>query len=65
MQKEKFRCCNASTVKALVQFYVFPFRTEAQFIDPDCGDKVDYVIVLLYLPIRVHRLAGRYDNLMP
>ncbi len=37
--------------------------SEAQFIVPDWGDKVDYVTGLLYGPDRLHRLAGRYDIL--
>jgi hypothetical protein len=40
--------------------------SEAQFIVPDWGDKVDYTIGLSYRPVRLHhRLAGRYDNTMP
>jgi hypothetical protein len=43
-----------------------PFGTPgAQFIVPDWGDKVDYGIGLLYRPVRLHRLAGRYVNPMP
>ncbi len=34
----------------------------ATFIVPDWGDKVDSNIGLSYLPARLHRLAGRYDN---
>jgi hypothetical protein len=39
-------------------------HTNAQFIVPDLGDKVDYGIVLSYRPVRLHRLAGRYNNRM-
>ncbi len=39
--------------------------TEAQFLVPDRRDKVDYGIEMPYGPARLHRLAGRYDNLMP
>jgi hypothetical protein len=35
---------------------------EAQFIVPDWGDKVDYGIGMSYRPVRLNRLAGRYDN---
>ncbi len=38
---------------------------EAQFIVPDFENKVDYGIGLSYRSVRLHRLAGRYDNLMP
>ncbi len=36
----------------------------AQFIDHDCGDKVDPGIGLSYRPARLDRL-GPYDNPMP
>jgi hypothetical protein len=38
---------------------------EAKFIFPDRGDKVNSGIGLSYRPARLHRLASRYDNLMP
>ncbi len=37
--------------------------TEAQFIVPVWGDKMDYSIGMSYWPVRLHRLADRYDNL--
>jgi hypothetical protein len=43
-------------------------NTEAQFIVPDWWDKVDYGmggIGLSYWPVRLHRLAGRYDKSVP
>ncbi len=33
--------------------------SEAQFIVPDRGDKVNYSIGLSHRPVRLHRLAGR------
>ncbi len=39
-----------------------PWTAEAQFIVPDWGDKVDFVLGLSYRPVRLHRLAGRNDN---
>jgi hypothetical protein len=41
---------------------VLALESEAQLIVPDWGDKVDYGIGLSYRPVRLHRLAGRYDN---
>jgi hypothetical protein len=38
--------------------------SEAQFIVPDWGDKVNFGIGLSYRSVRPHRLAGRYDNPM-
>ncbi len=38
--------------------------SEDQFILPYWENKVDYGIVLSYRPVRLHRLAGGYDNLM-
>ncbi len=38
-------------------------RSKTQFIVPDWGDKVDNGKELSYQPVRLHRLAGRYDNL--
>jgi hypothetical protein len=35
----------------------------AKFIVPDWGDKVDSGKGLSYRPAKLHRLAGRYDNL--
>jgi hypothetical protein len=40
-------------------------RPETQFIVPNWRDKVDYGIGLSYRKVRLHRLAGRYDNPMP
>jgi hypothetical protein len=37
----------------------------AEFIDPDCGDKVNFGMNLPYRPARHHGPAGRYDNSMP
>jgi hypothetical protein len=39
----------------------------AEFIVPHWGDKVDSGIGFFdsYRPARLHRLSGRYDNLMP
>jgi hypothetical protein len=37
----------------------------AKFIVPDWGDKVNSGKGLSYLPAKLHRLAGRYDNPMP
>jgi hypothetical protein len=39
--------------------------SEAQFIVSDWGDIVGSGIELSYLPDKLHRLAGRYDNPMP
>ncbi len=39
--------------------------TEAQFIVRDRRDKVNYGIEMPYGPARLHKLVGRYDNLMP
>jgi hypothetical protein len=36
--------------------------SEAQFRVPDWGDKVDYGIGMSYRPVRLHWLAGWYDN---
>ncbi len=40
-------------------------RPVAKFKVPDWGDKVDTGIGFLYRPVRLQRLAGRYDNPMP
>ncbi len=40
-------------------------EAEAQFIVHDWGGKVDNGIWLSYRPVRLHRLAGMYDNPMP
>ncbi len=40
----------------------YPWTAEAQFIVPDWGNKVDFVLGLSYRPVRLHRLAGRHDN---
>jgi hypothetical protein len=40
----------------------YSLSTEAQFIVPDWGDKVDFVTGLSYRPVRLDGLAGRYDN---
>jgi len=37
----------------------------AKFLVPDWMDIVDSGIELSYLPDRLHRLAGRYDDPMP
>jgi len=39
-------------------------RPVAKFIVPDGGDKVDSGVGLSHRPTRLHRLAGRYENLM-
>ncbi len=40
--------------------------SEAQFIVPDWGDKVEFGIGLSYRPARLtYRLAGRYDHTIP
>ncbi len=44
-----------------LKFLLFT-SAEAQFIFPDWGDKVDYGIGLSYWPVRLHRLAVRYEN---
>jgi hypothetical protein len=38
---------------------------EAQFLVPDWGDKIGSGVGLSYRPVRLHRLAWRYDNPMP
>jgi hypothetical protein len=41
-------------------------RAVSKFKVPDRGDKVDCGIGgLTYRPVRLHGLAGRYDNPMP
>jgi hypothetical protein len=40
-------------------FWVAP---ETKFLVPAWGDIVDSVIGLSYRPVRLHRLAGRYDK---
>jgi hypothetical protein len=40
-------------------------RTDAKFIVPDWGDKVDSGMGLSYRPAMLQRLAGRSDNPMP
>jgi hypothetical protein len=40
-------------------------KTEAEFLVPAWGDKVDYGIVFSYWSARLHRLADRNDNPMP
>ncbi len=68
-----FRLCTIAVYSIYSTFAHFvpwgawtsPPFIEAQFIVPDRVDKVDYGIGLSYLPVRLHKMAGRYDNLIP
>ncbi len=49
----------AKSVHCIPALYRVPIHS------PEWGDKVDYYIGFSYRPVRLHRLAGRYDNPMP
>jgi hypothetical protein len=50
--------------KSVVSF-TYSSSMPYKFLVPDWKDKFDCGIRLSYKPTRLHRLAGRYDNLMP
>ncbi len=47
-----------STSYYTLNVFLFRHQTVAKFLVPDCGDKVDYGIGLLYQPVRPCTYAG-------
>ncbi len=54
--------CESAGAQGTKQKAVNLLYSEAEFIVPDWGDKVNSGIGLSYRPARLHRLAGRYGT---
>ncbi len=75
LKKKKKQGINTFRPELYLNTYVYKMKwvlkyrkvniTEDQYHSPWLGDKVDYGLGLSYRPVRLHRLAGRSDNLMP